>query len=238
MNDEHGPLMAALEERQRNFIKAMLANPWGRQGDWAKAAGYSDHLGAERVRGHHLANNPRIMAAAREYAAGHFLDGTGVTMAISVLIAELSNKDARIRLHAANSILDRGGVSAKTEHRVVVSHSAEDMEKIALRLATELGIEPMKLIGGNTIDVDKAQLHGTRTNQAIFEGKLVAKIPVVPERSDASVFCPDHPDCPCGEAKHVTCRFVPQEGDKPAEPGDVAERKNEDKMDIDNDIAF
>ena len=183
MSDEdYGPKMAALTEKQRAFVMAMLVDPWGNANNWAKTAGYSDSSEAAKVSAHRLIHDQKVMAAAREYAA-RFMNEDGVTKAISVLVSELGNSDPKIRVAAANSILDRGGISAKTEHKVTVEHSAGDMERIALRLAGELGIAPMKLIGGNTV------------------------------------------------AKNITENI-------PAEPGDVAERVNQDKMDIDNDIAW
>jgi phage terminase small subunit len=216
MSDEdYGPKMAALSERQRAYIMAMLANPWGDPTKWAREAGYSDHLEAAKVRGHYLAKDPRISAAAREHAV-RYLTEDGVRMACAVLVVELGNPDAKIRVQAANSILDRGGVTASHTLKVEHSHSAADMEKIALRLAGELGIEPMKLIGGNKVAKNI-------TENIPAEAKMSCRWcneACPPNRRDG--FCSD------------ICR----EHGSAAEPGDTAERKNQDKMDIDNDIAW
>src|SRR5580704_14470050 len=110
-DEEYGPKMAALTGKQRAYVMAMLTNPWGKPTDWARTAGYEDTgTGAIRVRSHALEHNPKIMAAAREYAV-RYLNEDGVQKAISVLVLELGSPDAKIRVQAANSILDRGGVS-------------------------------------------------------------------------------------------------------------------------------
>jgi hypothetical protein len=209
--EEFGPKMSLLTPKQRQFVMAYLSNPWGNAVDWARAAGYSDSSEAAKVSAHRLLHDPRVMTAAREYAAAHHLDQRGVTMAISVLVNELGNSDPKIRLAAANSILDRGGVSAKTEHKVTVEHSAGDMERIALRLAGELGIAPMKLIGGNTVTKN-----------------ITENIPVIDPEIDKAI----------RREVELDGKLLPPMPERLKEHGDIAERVNQDKMDIDNDIAW
>jgi phage terminase small subunit len=214
MSDEdYGPKMAALSERQRAYVMAMLTNPWKTPTEWAREAGYSDHLEAAKVRAHYLSKDPKIMAAAREHAV-RYLNEDGVRMACAILVVELGNPDAKIRVQAANSILDRGGVTASHTLKVEHSHSAGDMERIAMRLAGELGIAPMKLIGGNTVE-----------QKPVAQREPSVRSRVIP-----------------ADGQPETGRIDP---DAPHEPGDVAqrepsvaERKNQDKMDIDNDIAW
>ncbi len=61
-----GPAMAALNERQRQFVYAMF-EPGRNYSDAARAAGYTDE-GGIRVQAHRLAHNPKVQAAMREEA--------------------------------------------------------------------------------------------------------------------------------------------------------------------------
>ena len=50
------------------------------------------------------------------------------------------------------TVLDRTGFFAKSEHTVKVEHSLDtgELEQLARRLALENGIDPKKLLGANT----------------------------------------------------------------------------------------
>jgi phage terminase small subunit len=77
---ELGPAMSKLNEKQRRFVLAMLADPHGFQGSWAEAAGYSTKGDSHHVRACRLMQDPRIIAASQEVARQH-LGGNGPVLA-------------------------------------------------------------------------------------------------------------------------------------------------------------
>lgn len=61
--------------------------------------------------------------------------------------ADLAPRD---RLHACEMLLNRGGMPAQTEHKVMVEHKQpKQILDLASRLAEEIGVDVDKLIGVN-----------------------------------------------------------------------------------------
>lgn len=155
-----GPAMGALAPLQRRYVLAMLSDPLGTPTGWARAAGYSETKldGVTKNRGatvvaNHLSRMPEIMEAAREEARRH-LDTVGPILGIGVMMQIARNNEHKRQLDAAIALADRtGGFGVKTEHKVTVEHVDDGrMLAIAEKIAQELGVERMKLIGGNVVE--------------------------------------------------------------------------------------
>ena len=156
---EYGPKMLALTEKQRRYVLAMLSNPLSNPTQWARDAGYSDSSGAAKVIAHRNVHGPRsqaIMEAAQEEAARHLMT-VGPVLAVGVMMQIARNPEHKRQLDAAVALADRSGFHVKTEHRVTVEHvDHARMLELARRWATELGVEEMKLVGSNVVDVEAA----------------------------------------------------------------------------------
>ena len=156
---EYGPEMAALTEKQRAFVMAMIEFPGITQGDAARRAGYipSGSEGALRVAGHHCAHNPAVQAAIRA-EAGKRLNSSSL-MAANVLLGLLTDEgvEAKDRIKAAGMLLDRSGFGAA--QTINVNKTTTDrtgkaiMERIAA-LSQKLGVDASRLLAPASPVVD------------------------------------------------------------------------------------
>jgi hypothetical protein len=146
---ELGPAMRALNERQRKFVMAMAADPFGNAAKWARAAGYSDKSEAAKVTGHHLIHHPMIEAASFEVAAG--LMGTvGPLLAARGMLRVAANPKHKKHLQAIEMLANRVGLHEVKEVRVKrTDETGEALLDRVKRLARELGVDPESLIGAN-----------------------------------------------------------------------------------------
>jgi hypothetical protein len=147
--DGYGPAMRALTPLQRQFVRQYVADP-SRGTAAARRAGYSDHLGADRVTAHHLLRHDKVRRAITEEVANGFQAYTPIGLRVLLEVAE--NPDHPRRLDAAEKLLNRGGFHAMSEQRIKVEHSdmtGEAMIERIKQLAVTLGVDPAKLLGGN-----------------------------------------------------------------------------------------
>lgn len=148
---EFGPAMRALSEKQRAYVQAMAADPFGNPSRWAKAAGYADCGANTRVKGHLCAHDPKIQAAIFEY--GQSMLGTmGPLLAAAGMIRIARNPKHKQHFKALEAIANRVGLHETTEHVVNVNHSDRTGAAMAERitqLAGVLGIDPGQLLGVN-----------------------------------------------------------------------------------------
>lgn len=149
-----GPAMRALNERQRMFVCA-LSVYGGEQAEAYRAAGYAvtndNSAGAAASR---LANSAMVVEAIKEEALRR-LDSSS-TLAVSTLVelASYKNPDSKVRIKAANSLLDRiSGFAGKTEHKIIVKDDRTTAELIQFIKQTAIanGLDPMKLLGMDKI---------------------------------------------------------------------------------------
>lgn len=142
--------MAALSERQRAFVMAMIEFPGITQAKAAIRAGYRNSPGGMKVQGHYLAHHLGVQAAIRE-EAGKRLNSAALTAA-NVLVGFLTDKevDPKERIKAAGMLLDRSGFGAA--QTINVNKTTTDrtgkaiMERIAA-LAQKHGLDAGKLLG-------------------------------------------------------------------------------------------
>lgn len=154
-DQELGPAMSALTERQRAFVMAMIEVPGCSHAEAARRAGYSDASEGAKVRGHYLAHNPAVQAAIREEASKR-LNAASLTAA-GVLLKLLTDDEVKPkdRITAAGMLLDRSGFGAAQTinvNKTVTDRSGKAiMERIAA-LSQKLGIDTSKLLAGPVVD--------------------------------------------------------------------------------------
>lgn len=156
-DQEFGPAMAALTEKQRGFVMAMVEVPGCSHAEAARRAGYSDIAEGAKVRGHWLAHHPAVQAAIRE-EAGKRLSAASLTAA-GVLLKLLEDEaiEPKDRIKAAGMLLDRSGFGAAQTinvNKTVTDRTGAGMLERIKALAAANGIDPVKLIGGNAPVVD------------------------------------------------------------------------------------
>lgn len=143
--------MRVLTEKQRAYVYAQLADPFGNPTRWARAAGYSDHMDRAKVSGHTLAHNPKIEAAVQEFVRS-VMNTRGALLGLAVTLKIAGNPRHPKQQQAALALMDRGGLPAMTEQRIAVRHTdqtgAAMVERIRA-LAQALGIDPAVLLGSN-----------------------------------------------------------------------------------------
>ncbi len=145
-----GPAMAALTPKQRQFVLAMAADPFGNATKWAQAAGYSaTSYGSLRVRAHVLMHDPKVEAAVLEVGRS-MLNGVGPILAAHVMLRAAADPKNRYHLRAAEMLANRVGMHEVQELQVKrTTESAEEkVAKIKL-LAAILGVDPASLLGTN-----------------------------------------------------------------------------------------
>jgi hypothetical protein len=168
-----GPKMLALkDDRQRKFVWWM-ANGAPSATAAARAAGYSDVKEGAKVRGCMLMQTPAILEALHETSGKvmRSLAPFALTRAKKILENDRHPYHGRM----IETVLDRAGFSAKTEHTVKVEHRIDttELEALARRLALENGIAPERFIGVNGLGGKpmKTIEHQSVTRETLTDGK-------------------------------------------------------------------
>lgn len=153
-----GPAMRVLNERQRMFVCA-LAIYGGDQQSAYRCAGYAvTNDNSAQAASSRLANSAPVVEAIKEEALRRLDSSSMLAVSTLVELAGIKNTDNKVRLNAANSLLDRiGGFAGKTEHKIVIKDDRTTAELIDFIKQTALanGLDPVKLLGGpSVIDAD------------------------------------------------------------------------------------
>lgn len=162
MSDEGelGPAMQGLTEKQRGFVVAMVTIPGCSFRRAALSAGYSDSSEAAKVTGHRLAHDVRIQAAIRE-EAGKRLSALSVVAANVMMDVMLDDEASpKDKLKAAMAVLDRTGFAAAQTinvNKTTTDRTGAGMLERIRALAAANGLDPVKLLGGNTAPVVDAE---------------------------------------------------------------------------------
>jgi phage terminase small subunit len=148
--------MAALNERQRAFVVAMVTIPGCSFKRAALEAGYSDASDGAKVRGHLLAHSPGIQAAIRE-EAGKRLSALSVVAANVMMDVMLSDDSGpKEKLKAAMAVLDRTGFAAAQNinvNKTITDNSGKAVMERIQRAAAALGVDPGTLLGAAPMKV-------------------------------------------------------------------------------------
>lgn len=143
-----GPAMRALSPMMRRFVYALLQTGCS-NAKAAQLAGYSGGSKTWKSKGWALAHDARVQAAIHEEAQ-KLIRSTAV-MAINVITDIAKNPEAenKDRLKAAVELLNRSGLHAQSEHRVVVEDRRTEQEMLTRIhvLAKGLGLDAEQLLG-------------------------------------------------------------------------------------------
>jgi hypothetical protein len=149
-----GAKMRALRsDKQRAFCWIMATGVESAAGA-ARLAGYADNgslqnnaRSAVRVTAHHLMQDPDILDAIEECTRATLRGLAPVAVSRAKAILE----DPKHSYHGRmiETVLDRTGFFAKSEHTMKVEHAVDvrELEALARRLAAESGISAEKLLG-------------------------------------------------------------------------------------------
>jgi hypothetical protein len=145
-----GPAMKRLTERQQMFVVALLDLGCS-HARAARAAGYSTSSELYlRVQGFRLAHNPVVQAALLEEAKKRVTAGTAAAVNLVMRVMGDEKVADKVRLKAAEMILDRGGLHGVHEARQTGDGEgggrAEKMLRLAM-LAKLLGVDPRQVMG-------------------------------------------------------------------------------------------
>jgi phage terminase small subunit len=131
---------APLTEKQRLFVTEFVGNGANRR-KAVTSAGYSEK-GIDQT-AHHLLSLPHIQQAIRVEAENLLNSNVGIGAKVLVDLAQNSKSDS-VRLQAAQSLLDRGGLPfiRQTEHKHTLEDNRTDAELKAhiKQLTDELGL--------------------------------------------------------------------------------------------------
>jgi len=142
--------MRVLTPQQRQFVREYIDHPTISHGAAARRAGYSSHLGADRVAGHVNLRNEKVVRAINEEMDRAFR--ADAALARDAVVEIVLDKAHPGRLKAAEMLLNRGGFHTMSEQRIKVEHSdmtGEAMVERIRHLAVTLGVDPAKLLGTN-----------------------------------------------------------------------------------------
>jgi hypothetical protein len=145
--DDLGPKMLALNERERAFVCAYLANA-GNAKQAAITAGYSDLGDAAKVRGHHLLHRPKILDALDEVGKKTFRGLLAPCLAAAKAIIERPDHPDHSKMVIA--LLSRLGYHERATVDVNISGSVElnptDRAVEDLKIMLDLGVPEDKLL--------------------------------------------------------------------------------------------
>jgi len=154
-----GPAMRALNPAQRRFAMAAVMFPLAKDFQIARAAGYSDFShGALRVTAHRLFHDEKVLSAIKELADKEIRGSALLGIATMKKIARLDgHKD---QLKAAAGLVGLAGFTVEQKisvNQTVTDRTGAEMLERIRQLAAANGLDPMKLLGGNSAPVVDAE---------------------------------------------------------------------------------
>lgn len=150
-----GPCMAKLNERQREFVVALMSQPVVNYTAAAEKAGYQGERESLRKTAHRLAHDPRVLEAIREESGKRLNAAVGMASERLLMIAQdPTHKD---QLKAVTAVLNRGGLHEKVEHthKVEVGEDAKALIHRISVLAGAIGMDPVKVLGRVGVSLPK-----------------------------------------------------------------------------------
>jgi len=157
-DEELGPAMRKLNDRQKRYVIAWLMEPSSQGHSRAvRIAGYGNgNSNSERQQAWLLSHNPRVMAAVKEEADRRMK--YGAIIAASRLLEFVEDKTHKDSFKATVEMLNRAGLIVETQHRVIVENDdnmLSAIERVKVQ-AHKLGLDPVMLLGkiGITLDTE------------------------------------------------------------------------------------
>lgn len=136
----------ATTELQQRFAEAYVENG-GNGAAAAREAGYAESSAAQEAA--RLLKNKNVLEAIKIETLRQFAEG--VPLAVKTIIDLVKNSEnAKVRLDAANALLDRGGLqlSQRFEHVIKDDRTDEELEAAIIASAKELGVSPDAMLAG------------------------------------------------------------------------------------------
>ena len=150
------PTMAALNPRQREFVRAYVRRADGNMSEAARIAGYRDGPNIASIASHLFARDD-IRAAILEESRARLLASAPGALAVIEDIA--ANPDHKKQFDAALAILGRSGLTERREVDVRVTHELTVVEKWQqlIRGKLALGQDPRELLD-NLTETERAKV--------------------------------------------------------------------------------
>jgi hypothetical protein len=135
-----GPALLSLSSKRQRVFAYLMGSGEQNRTECVRLAGYPGTPDNWKREAYRLMQKPAVVEAVQEVAR-KALSGL-VPMALQTIREVMADPTNPQRARVAETILDRTGYSAKTEHRVTVEHRADMalLEEFARRLATESGL--------------------------------------------------------------------------------------------------
>ena len=155
-DDELGPHMRRLNERQKKYVIAYLMNPSSTGHTQAAIdAGYGNgKYEHAKQQAWLLSHNPKVLAALKEEADRRMK--FGIIIAASRLIEIVEDKSHKDNFKAVVETLNRGGLIVETQHRVITENDDSLLSVVerVKKQALALGLDPVQLLAtiGMTLD--------------------------------------------------------------------------------------
>jgi len=146
-----GPRMLALRHNRHRQFAFLMGCGDMTAAEAARAVGYQDKSEAAKVRGAELMQRADVTAAIKE-VAGKVLSGLA-PIAIAALRNILRSPKHPAHARMIETVLDRTGYLAAMEQKITVEHVDDGrLREIVARLAVEVGIDAVKLLGRPMIE--------------------------------------------------------------------------------------
>ncbi len=147
--------MRALTATQRRFAMAAVMFPLAKDWQIAKAAGYSDKShGSLRVKAHQQFHNDKVLAAISEMAIKEVRSTQLLGIAVMRKIARLDGHKDQFKAAAHLTGLSGHTVEQKISvNQTVTDRTGAEMLERIRALAAANGLDPVKLLGGNSAPV-------------------------------------------------------------------------------------
>jgi|SRR5271165_585943 len=141
-----GPCMRALTQRQRAFVDYVVFTGTRSMTHAARAAGFEfSSYGSLKVQAHRLSQNPAVQAAMAERSRGRL--GSNGPMLVNELLWMAKNRGHPDQFRAIDRGLGMVGFHVRSEHKIVVEHTSEELVAKIGALAEYLGLDPSRLLG-------------------------------------------------------------------------------------------
>ena len=155
-----GQHMRELSPSRQAFVEAVLLLGTDNFARAAEIAGYAaEGRTSLAVTAHRLAHNDKVQRAIQEESKRRMVGMLPLAIGHVRAIMENSTSD-NMRLRAAQTIMDRGGMAIQSEQKITIKredNSGEQIERI-VKLAKNLGLDPQALLGQYGVKVDAGGL--------------------------------------------------------------------------------
>lgn len=153
-----GPAMRALSPKARAFVLALVELGGRNQREAATRAGYAGSQDSVAVSASRLAADPRVQAALVEEAKALARSASLAAVANTILIMNDESVGKQVRLNAAGRIMALAALepekTTNVNHLIEVKPTTKEQIDQVVRMASDVGMDPRKLLGKAGIVLD------------------------------------------------------------------------------------